>query len=385
MFLIFQFLFLFLYLYLYKITYFDDLSSYSYYHLSASKKSLCFNKSSLLFTFPLSSKSNGELFMQDINKCMENPIDKTYLPTNTEEAYSHYQSLNHFFESYSYIKRPAYCGCKGPYLENEFIRRFKPKPLSYFSPFIPLFFPFFGVFQNLSTPNYSVITRKMIEQLKPNYLYFVLSESDWGFLVSSSFFRNVPRNIFIFSASGMGHVAIPWINCDAQPSKTEIKKEYLLSFCGRTKTHQIRGELLKVATDLLGSDFYVNYSQSWKDIFYRSKFVLSPRGIAVNTYRTYEILRMEEIPVIVTDRFHWLPYYPRLNWCKFSFLTTLQDFPSIVNRLKNMSDDDYNQMKNTLHYISKRYFQWDGIFEQIDMFFNSSAHSFSCSKGSLTY
>lgn len=141
---------------------------------------------------------------------------------------------------------------------------------------------------------------------------------------------------------------------------------------------------MRITSKLFGSDFYQDYTKDWMDVFSKSKFILSPRGVAVGTYRTYEILRMEEIPVIVTDKFHWLPYYPRLNWCKFAILTTLQELPNITDKLRNIKDEDYIEMRNTLHDISKKYFQWDGVFEQIDMFFNSSNHSFSCSRGALT-
>lgn len=345
--------------------------------------SKCFDIDYVIDVFPISSKSNITYFMRDINKCMQNPLNTSYLPTNTKEAQKHFDEIHSFFESYSNYRRPKYFTCKGPFLENEFIQRFKSKPLSYFSPFIPLFFPWFGVYKNLLRV-YGVHMSKILKLLKPEYLYFVLSESDFGFTGKNNFLQSLPSNVFVFSASGMGHVAIPWIQCKQKPLKQQ-KIEHFLSFSGNPRSCVDRKEILNVVRSVLGTDFYENRTKSWEDVFSKSKFVLSPRGIAVSTYRSYEILRMEVIPVIYTDYIHWLPYFPKLNWSRFSFLTNHQEFTRTAMKLKTLTDDEYNEMKKYLHVVSQKYFQWDGFFNQLDLFFNGGDHSFTCSRAALTF
>lgn len=346
--------------------------------------SRCFDINYKVNVFPISSKSNINLFMKDINKCMKNPVNTTYLPTNTKEAKAHFDEIHNFLKSnYSNFRRPKYFTCKGPFLENEFIKRFQKKPLSYFSPFIPIFFPWFTVYKNLLR-QYPIHTKKILNLLKPNYLYFVLSESDFGFTGNNNFLQSLPSNVIVFSAAGMGHVAIPWIQCKQKPLKQK-NIEHFLSFSGNPRSSVERKQILNVVRAVFGSDFYENRTNDWEDVFSRSKFVLSPRGIAVSTYRTYEILRMECIPVIYTDYIHWLPFYPKLNWSRFSFLTNHQEFTRTAMKIKFLSDEDYIEMKKALKIVSKKYFQWDGFFNQLDMFFNGGDHSFTCSRTALTY
>ena len=228
--------------------------------------SRCFDINYKIDVFPISSKSHIDLFMKDINKCMQNPFNTTYLPTNTKDAQQHFDEIHKFLKTnYSNIRRPKYFTCQGPFLENEFIRRFQSKPLSYFSPFIPIFFPWFGVYKNLLR-QYPIHAQKILKLLKPNYLYFVLSESDFGFTGKINFLESVPKNVLVFSASGMGHVAIPWIQCKQKPLE-QMEIEHFLSFSGNPRSCIERKEILSVVRSVFGPDFYENRTKAWEDVF----------------------------------------------------------------------------------------------------------------------
>ncbi|OHT01782.1 hypothetical protein TRFO_31255 [Tritrichomonas foetus] len=362
-----------------------------------------------VFQLPPKSMTDN-LFIDSIKKCLNNQINKSYLPTNTADAEQHFSELNKEFSKYFDLKRPPYNTCSGPFLENEFIKRYKNKPLSYFSPFIPLFVPWFTIWK-VSEHTYSKITDIILSKLKPDYLYFVLSESDFGF--TGHDMRKLDKtfpNIFVFSASGMGHVAIPWLQCNYKPpsknhniklninlndlndqtnnyqlNKNIFNKEYFLSFCGNPRSSGERKETLQMTRSLLGPLFFEYRDDNWEEIVHKSLFVLSPRGIAVATYRTFEVIQMEAIPVIFTDHVHWLPYFPKLNWSKFSILTNVHEFPRTSLRLRFMRPFDIAEMKNELHRVNKEFFQWNGFFKQLDDFFSGKEHYFSCSKAFLTH
>lgn len=358
-----------------------------------------------VFQFP--PKSDQEFFLNETKRCLENSPNKTYLPTNTKRAKDHFAKINGEIKKFLDLKRPSYNTCDGPFLENEFINRYKDKPLSYFSPFIPLFVPWFTIWK-LNERKYKDKVHALLDILDPDYLYFVLSESDFGFTGDKHFAKNLPPNILVFSASGMGHVAVPWIQCNIQPvkesysslyssdsnsliyskfrSNNQNESQHFISFCGNPRSSGERKETLEMTRAIFGSNFYECRKDDWEEVIKNSLFALSPRGIAVATYRTFEIIRMESaIPIIFTDFVHWLPYFPKLNWSSFSILSNVQEFARTSLRLRKMKESEFAQLKKELHRVNVEFFQWNGFFKQLDDFFTGKEHYFSCSKAFLTY
>lgn len=321
--------------------------------------------------------------MKDIKKCMNTPLDHTWEPTNTQKAENHYRDLQIRFQNYTRIRRKHYFTCNGPFLEVEFIKRLQSKPLSYFSPFIPLFIPWFSIYKTVEATLYASIVDNILKLLKPEFLYLILSESDFGFISRFAFLSKLPPNIFILSSSGMGHVAIPWIQCSHKPI-VQNGYDHFVSFVGNPRSIRERVEILETARALFGKNLYEARTSDWERIISRSKFSLSPRGLAVATFRTFELLRMAVVPIIITDFIHWLPYYPKLNWSAFSILTNHVEFPRAAIKVLSMKDDEYNKMKTELHRVNKQFFQWDGFFQQLDNFFSGKEHYLSCSFAALT-
>jgi hypothetical protein len=196
--------------------------------------------------------------------------------------------------------------------------------------------PWFALWKDLPFRKYRQIISKLFQLLQPNYLYILLSESDFGVSGGQHAPGKIPKNVFIFSPSGMGHVAIPWLQCEFHaPSNPRIFK-YFLSFCGNSRASGERKHVLETARAVFHNDFIEYRGTNWKRITEESVFGFAPRGIAVATYRTFELIRLETIPVIATDEVHWLPYFPVLNWSQFSVLTNVQELPRTTNRLRSM-------------------------------------------------
>lgn len=333
-----------------------------------------------VYPWEFTAGASPELFLSEVKKCLE--TEKEYLPTDTPEALAHFEYMKNLSEPFWSLRRIPYRDCYGPFLENEFIRRYNKKPLSYFSPFIPLFVPWFGIMKD-SVNKYPGSVKHIVDALRPDYLYLVFSECDYGFYSNGA--RPTPdfENVFVLSAGGMGHVAIPWIQCNMGPPKKR-KYEHFISFCGNPRSAMERKVTLEAARGSFGNYLYEYRGGDWRQISENSMFGYAPRGIAVATYRTYELIRMETIPVIATTDVHWLPYHPALNWSKFAVLTNVAEMPRTSVRLRAMDLEELTQMRANLHKAHEEFFTWNSFFQHFDDWLMRNKSYFTCSKAYLT-
>ncbi len=77
------------------------------------------------------------------------------------------------------------------------------------------------------------------------------------------------------------------------------------------------------------------YKQQYVDLCHDSKFVLCPRGDAVNSMRLYETMRLGRAPVILSD--HWIPPEGP-NWDTFSVRIPQNEIHTIPDRLAALED-----------------------------------------------
>jgi hypothetical protein len=151
----------------------------------------------------------------------------------------------------------------------------------------------------------------------------------------------------------MGHVAVPWLQCDVAPAPARARAAaHLLSFCGNARASGERKHVLETARAVFGGDLVEYRGPDWRRVTADSRFGLAPRGIAVATYRTFELIRMEVIPVVATDSVHWLPYFPALDWRAFAVLTNVQELPRTANRLRSMPQSESDAMARALQLCS---------------------------------
>lgn len=340
----------------------------------------------LLLEFSLASLipfefTGGDIFIDEVKRCLETEIN--FKPINTTEARLHFEFLRNVTREYWTVKRPPYRDCYGPFLENEFIRRYGHKPLSFF-PMIPIFMPWFALWKfSNGGQKYHSIVKSILSELRSDYLYFTISESDYGFTGGGPGNGYLPSNVLVFSTSGMGHVAIPWLQGNIRPPKKR-KIDHLVSFCGNPRSSIQRKEILEVARASFGSDMFEYRGSDWARVSANSIFGFSPRGIAVGTYRTSELIRLETIPIIATDKIHWLPYHPILNWSEFAILTDVNEMPRTASIVRTLAPDDLVLMRKRLHEVHSEYFSWSGVFRRLEMFWNRTRSGFTCSKATLT-
>jgi hypothetical protein len=95
-----------------------------------------------------------------------------------------------------------------------------------------------------------------------------------------------------------------------------------------------------------------------------SKFALCPRGYGLNSFRLYEAMQLQTIPVIITNDYY-LPWEDELNWEEFSVLIDEDQIPYIPEVLAGFSDEQVERMRTRLTEVYEEYFSLDGVYNNI--------------------
>tara|TARA_B100001094_G_C18190204_1_gene806634 strand:+ start:4057 stop:4926 length:870 start_codon:yes stop_codon:yes gene_type:complete len=209
----------------------------------------------------------------------------------------------------------------------------------------------------------------LINQLNPSGKYFTVCQHD------DAPMNILPQNTVVFSAGGNVvrpyTIPIPLI-CGRLPEQPKLEKEYLASFVGST-THNIRNSMIDSLKD--HSDVYLSTGgwnpevkdeqlQDFITASLKSKFVLCPRGYGASSFRLYEAMQLDAVPVYISDRF-WLPWQYELNWEEFSVLITEDQIPDIYTILSSIDDDTYQKMKQKINELYENYFTMEGMSAKI--------------------
>lgn len=212
-----------------------------------------------------------------------------------------------------------------------------------------------------------------LNNLDNNRRYFTICQHD------DAPRHRLPDDTLIFSLSrsridnpyNKNPIPIPAV-CSALPKQPVLEKDIFASFVGSI-THPIRYSLYEVCKSQ--KDFYFS-GQAWSpsisknkmdeflNISNRSKFTLCPRGYGNTSFRLYECMQLNSIPVYISDDFY-LPWADELDWNEFCIIvkhTELNNLPCI---LKNISDEQYNSMLNKIKVIYNNYFSLDGVCKNI--------------------
>lgn len=189
--------------------------------------------------------------------------------------------------------------------------------------------------------------------------------------------ENIPKNTLVFCAGGnyrgSNKISIPLI-CSQIPEKYIYKsnKDILCSFVGSI-THPIRSNIINTYRN--DTDFVLNFQQwvpsistnhflNFVEITSRSKYTLCPRGYGTSSFRLYECMQLNTIPVYVSDK-HDLPWSDELNWEDFCVLIKDTEVKHIKDILMSISNDQYNYMIMNMRNIHNKYFTLDGVCKNI--------------------
>jgi len=201
--------------------------------------------------------------------------------------------------------------------------------------------------------------------------YFTVSQHD------DAPVEDLPPDTLCFSAGGnvkgRNIIPIPLV-CSKLPVQLpeNMPKKLLASFVG-SNTHPIRVKMFEACKS---SENIVMYMKGWTpevgrpefetfiNVTANSKFALCPRGYGLNSFRLYEAMQLQSIPVIITNDFY-LPWEDELNWKEFSVLIEEDQIPYIPEVLAEFSDDCVEKMRTRIKEVYDEYFSLDGVYNNI--------------------
>ena len=204
----------------------------------------------------------------------------------------------------------------------------------------------------------------------PDEKFFTVVQYDDGTLVSIDRCKvfassNSPKSP---KAETQEYIPIPLLS-DPHPWNPKEQRMNKVGFAGRNDTHPIRKVMCDKLQGQEGYKFAVNLSgglsEAFRDIIYDSVFGLSPRGYGPTSFRMYETMQMDAIPIYISDVF-WLPFEDEIDWNKAAILideNSIDKIPEIVDNL--LETGEYEKYLDYGRMVYDKYLTWDGTLNQI--------------------
>lgn len=207
--------------------------------------------------------------------------------------------------------------------------------------------------------------QKELDRLDKNERYFTVSQHD------DCVYEILPPNTIVFSMggnkTGSNIIPLPLICSPIQYTKKD--KDIKISFVG-SLTHHIREILYKHYSkndnfkfvvkgwELLTDEENIN---NFIDITSRSEFTLCPRGYGKSSFRLYESMQMNSVPIYVYDEC-WLPWEDQVDWDRLILKVPIEDIPNIEYNVKNIEQSSFIDYKKEIY---DQFFSFDGVYKNI--------------------
>lgn len=176
--------------------------------------------------------------------------------------------------------------------------------------------------------------------------------------VKKETFYNLTRHIFY---GNIANYTIPLICLPSFPC-LELKRDIFCSFMGRFDTHKCR---IDMCNSLKNDSKFVFYDsvgyEEYKKILNQSVFTLAPRGYGYTSFRIYEAILAESIPIYIWENKKILPFEDILKWEEFSIVINANEIQNLPNLLEKCN---INKMQTKLKEV-KHYFSFEGTFNYI--------------------
>jgi hypothetical protein len=268
---------------------------------------------------------------------------------------------------------------KGRYMEEyfyEYIVAHKDKIESH-RVYIPVFWTNLQIHPAFDTQkhNYQALLSIALSKMPTGTKYFTIVQHDDGIKFK------LEGDVLVFGAC-TGNIPLPLIYEDTNEtlvgrraeSNTEMnEKKYLASFIG-SQTHTLRRKMKESLVNK--TDIILGVQEKWSaavpqtqaekfiEVTLNSKFCLAPRGYGRSSFRFFEAILLNTIPVYFWDDKEWLPYKELLDYSKFAVSIHENDIPKTYEILQSISDENYTNMLIELNRV-KRYFTLEGMSEYI--------------------
>lgn len=150
------------------------------------------------------------------------------------------------------------------------------------------------------------------------------------------------------------------------------EKTWLASFVGTVGTHPVRGEMVRRLEGR--SDIWLSNRGTWSstvassdaerfvDVTRRSRFCLCPRGYGRASFRFFEAMLLDVVPVYVWDDVEWLPYREEVHYGAFSVSCHVSELGGLAERLSAIGEEEYGAMVEEMRRVRRR-FTLEGVVE----------------------
>jgi hypothetical protein len=203
----------------------------------------------------------------------------------------------------------------------------------------------------------------------PNEKFFTIVQYDGGTLVPID-------NCTVFGSSGSfsspvgnnsTYEPIPLL-CDPHSGFPKQTRQFKVGYAGRD-THTLRTKMCEYLKGFDGYQFAINLDHNrtevFREILYNSVFALSPRGFGPASFRMYEAIQMQCIPIYISDEF-WLPFTNYIEWDKMSLLIGPDEIETIPQKVDALLES--GEYQNFIDYgqeMYEKHLTWDGCLNTI--------------------
>lgn len=225
---------------------------------------------------------------------------------------------------------------------------------------------------------------KWLETLDKGKKYFTVVQYDSGIFV-----KNFDLNILVFSAGGggininnnentreliyyglkrscffgkKGDYDIPLMCLPLFPS-LPVEKNIFCSFMGRFDTHKCRMDMHNYLKRINDNNKFVFYNslgfEEYKNILNRSIFTLAPRGYGYTSFRIYEAIMANSIPIYIWDDKLILPFSDIIKWEDFCIIIQAQQINTLPKILEHIDIEKYQENLKKIKHL----FTFDETFK----------------------
>jgi len=224
-------------------------------------------------------------------------------------------------------------------------------------------------FNNMKN-GFNILLKKAIDTYPSDTRFFTVVQHDDGPELQ------LPKDTVVFGACS-GTIPLPLIyedvtnrllNTQRLPRKTVVA-----SFIG-TITHPVRNilftlfgrkkEMKFMINDKWTNNVQENQAKTFIDTTLKSKFCLAPRGYGRSSFRFFEAMLLDTVPVYFWDDIEWLPYKDVLDYSKFAVSIKNGDISRTYEILKGISDEQYVAMVEEIKRV-RHYFTLEGMSEYV--------------------
>jgi hypothetical protein len=228
--------------------------------------------------------------------------------------------------------------------------------------YIPVFWTNLQIHSGFSKNkhSYDILLKSYYDKMPPDTQYFTIVQHDDGPLLT------IPKNTIVFGAC-TGNIPLPLIYEDTHQSLSQLthipfhNKHFLASFIGTSTTHPIRKlmssyisnkkDIYYFTRDVWREDVKEEDKSRFMEMTMRSKFCLAPRGYGRSSFRFFEAMLMDIIPVYLWDDKEWLPYNDILDYKKFSISIHQNEIGDMENKLRKITEEEYLSMVDELRRV----------------------------------